>query len=67
MKIKPINVVFDSNVPNSLKNATSMAVSQLVNLAGLTYQMSINNYGVWRQEDWQDEQGNLLPFHSVDW
>ena len=64
--IKPIYLMHESGVECFQLEAVIAGISEILQLAGVSSEIQIKNFGAWRNDNWQ-ENGQLTMFNSIDW
>lgn len=65
-RIKPLYLMHEEGVTTKQINAVLDGIRQMLDMCGMTSQIEIHNFGVWRHGEWRKE-GKLIPWKSVDW
>lgn len=65
--IRPIYVMCTEGVTPEEQKAALEALVEILYIAGVSGKIPVRNLGVWRNKDFVNEKGSLLPHQSVDW
>ena len=66
----PINPLYFMHTPDITKEERTLAIEtleEILTLAGVGEEIPLVDFGVWREPNYLDRNGELVPHKSVDW
>ncbi len=65
--IRPVYLMHTPDVTEDESDAALEALHDILDIAGMAGRIQVTDLGVWREEDYVDANGELVPHKSVDW
>ncbi len=66
-RLRPIYVMHEDGVTPDHVVAVSKGIAQVLDAAGMRQRIEVHHFGPWRHQNWKLPNGELRPFHSVEW
>lgn len=66
-KIKPVCVVTQKGLLDFEKQAVLNGIRELLELAEADGVVEVRDFGVWKKDDYKNEDGSLKPHQSIEW